>query len=89
MKVIAITGGVASGKSTLLNALKSKRFPTFNCDDEISKLYQSPAIITQIIKEFPSIFPNCKFNKATLKQQIVKNNSMLKKLQKLLSKICQ
>jgi dephospho-CoA kinase len=84
MHVVAVTGGVASGKSTLLKALKGKKFPTFNCDDEIAKLYQNPEITTQITNAFPSIFPDSKFNKTTLKQEIAKNNSTLKTLQKIL-----
>lgn len=82
MKIIAITGNIACGKTTLLNAF-SKKFPIFNCDNEISNLYQTPKIIQEIIKIFPEIFPNG-FNKANLKSAILKNEIKIKTLQKIL-----
>ena len=36
MKKIAITGGIGSGKSTVLSIIKNADYPVFSCD-EISK----------------------------------------------------
>jgi len=40
VKKIAITGGIATGKTTLLNILKDLGFKTFSCDQVVKKLYQ-------------------------------------------------
>ncbi len=51
MKKIAITGGVACGKSTVLRHI-SKHFPVFNCDEAIRILYHQSSTLEEIKKKF-------------------------------------
>lgn len=41
---IAITGSFASGKSFVLNCIKSMGYKVFSCDDYVRELYKSPEI---------------------------------------------
>lgn len=47
-KAIGITGPIGSGKSTILNYLKSKNFNTFSCDEMIHELYEDKTISNKI-----------------------------------------
>ncbi|MFN4196942.1 MAG: dephospho-CoA kinase [Caldimicrobium sp.] len=50
IKKIAITGGIATGKSTLLNLIKKLGFPTLSCDEVVHNLYSSMKVQEDIIK---------------------------------------
>lgn len=53
-KVVAITGGICTGKSFVLEELKKKNYPVFSCDDEIRDIRESnQEIKKQILEEFP------------------------------------
>ena len=41
-KIIAITGGIGSGKSTLCSKLKDKGFKIHSSDEQVAKIYQNP-----------------------------------------------
>ena len=41
-KIIGITGGIGSGKSTLSEYLKKLRFPVHESDKVVSKMYKKP-----------------------------------------------
>ncbi len=47
-KAIGITGPIGSGKSTVLNYLKSKNYLVFSCDEIVHELYRNPAISNKI-----------------------------------------
>ena len=49
-KAIGITGPIGSGKSTVLNYLKTKGYSTFSCDELIHELYKEPAIKAKVSK---------------------------------------
>ena len=42
MRLIGITGGIGSGKSTISNYLKKKGYPVHDSDAEVSQLYKKP-----------------------------------------------
>lgn len=50
LKKIAITGGIATGKSTILNLIKKLGFPTLSCDEVVQNLYSSKKVQEEIIK---------------------------------------
>ncbi|MFN3505173.1 MAG: dephospho-CoA kinase [Caldimicrobium sp.] len=50
IKKIAITGGIATGKSTLLNLIKKLGFPTLSCDEVVHNLYSSKKVQREVIK---------------------------------------
>lgn len=73
MKKIAITGGIASGKTAVAILFAAKNFPVFNCDDEVKKLYQNPKVLEKIKAQFPNSFTENTLNKTKLKQELTKN----------------
>ena len=42
MIVIGLTGGIASGKTTILNFIKKQNIPVHDSDDCVRKLYENP-----------------------------------------------
>ena len=53
-KLIAITGGIGSGKSFVLNTLKNNGYPTLSSDEIVKTLYKKPTV-KRILKDvFPS-----------------------------------
>ena len=53
-KLIAITGGIGSGKSLVLNTLEKAGYPTLSSDKIVKDLYKKPSV-KRIIK---NLFPN-------------------------------
>ncbi len=54
-KRIAITGGIGSGKSTLVEYVRKAGYPCFSCDAIYRELRQSPAYVEKI----RTLFPEC------------------------------
>lgn len=52
MKIIGITGGIGSGKSTICKLFKTLGIPVFDSDAEAKKLYTSKIVREEIIKIF-------------------------------------
>ena len=42
MLVIGLTGGIASGKSTIIRLLKKKKLPVHDSDSVVGAIYQKP-----------------------------------------------
>lgn len=57
MPVVAITGHIASGKSTVLEILKAKKVPVFDADKIVHRLYQNKAsrVYKAIAKRYPEV----------------------------------
>lgn len=53
-KVIGLTGGIGSGKTTVANEFSSLGVPVYITDLEAKKLMQSDSVLTQIKEEFGS-----------------------------------
>jgi dephospho-CoA kinase len=84
MLKIAVTGCIASGKSTLLNAISNRNIPIFDCDTTIRQLYCRENIVREILTQFPEIFVNGVFEKNILKNAINGCVQVRKKLQSIL-----
>lgn len=52
MKIIGVTGGIGSGKTTIINYIKEKGFAVYIADDAGKKVMQKPEIIQQINELF-------------------------------------
>ena len=52
--LVAITGGIGSGKSCALNLVKELGYPAFSCDEEVSALYKKRRVLSKLKKEFPT-----------------------------------
>ncbi len=53
-KVIALTGGIGSGKSSALSYLKSQGFTTLSCDEVCRELYKKRSVKRKLQKMFPT-----------------------------------
>lgn len=52
-KFIAVTGGIGSGKSKVIEIIESLGFPTISCDEVTKKLYKSQRVLRKIKKIIP------------------------------------
>lgn len=58
-KIIGLTGGIGSGKSTFANYFSEKKIPVYIADDQARELMKSPEILLEIHKTFgDSVFEN-------------------------------
>ena len=49
---IGVTGSISSGKSSFAKMLAQKKYPIFNADLIVTKLYKKKHIITSLKKKF-------------------------------------
>ena len=54
-KIIGLTGGIGSGKSTVAHYIASKGIPVYIADEEAKKLMQLPEVITSVQSIFSEI----------------------------------
>lgn len=67
---IAITGTIASGKSSVLDYLRERGEITISCDEINRELLHDPSYLLGLKALFPEVFLNGVFNKALLKEII-------------------
>ena len=82
MLKVAITGGIASGKSYALECIKKLNHPVISADEEIQKIYKDKDILRQISK----VFKIENITKESVKPIVLQNKSKLKILEKILYK---
>ena len=89
-KIIAITGGIGSGKSTFCSKLKEKGFKIHSSDEQVAKIYKNPD------KKFVTYLRTIGLSKSTSKKNIDKkiiskiifeNKQIRKKLELYIFKI--
>ena len=80
-KIIGLTGGIGSGKSTIANFFKEFGLPVYIADDEARKIMEKQYIIDQIKNVFGnSIFDNEILNRAKLADIVFNDSDQLSKL---------
>ncbi len=65
---IAITGGIGSGKTEAIAAVKNAGIDVINCDEIVSKLYRRQSFLRKIKKIFPTAVTGGIFLKADKKK---------------------
>jgi dephospho-CoA kinase len=85
MKIVGLTGGIGSGKSTVLNLFKELGATTYIADVEAKKLMNNdPELIKQITKLFKKkAYINNELNKSYISSIVFNNIEKLKALNKL------
>lgn len=84
-KLIGITGGIGSGKTTLANHLVKLGYPVYFADIEAKKISQSEALVTQIVEQFgASILVNGEIDRTALAEIVFKDPEALKKLNQII-----
>lgn len=83
-KIIGLTGGIGSGKTTIANYIKSIGIPVYNADAEAKKIMHCPEIM-QILKEQfgREIFDNNILNREKLSKIVFNNPEKLYQLNKI------
>ena len=80
-KIIGLTGGIGSGKTTIANYIKSLGIPVYIADDEAKKLLNDDTIQKEIKSAFgETIFENNLLSKERLSQIVFNDRDKLKKL---------
>ena len=80
-KIIGLTGGIGSGKTTIANYFMKSGVPVYIADDEARKIMQSDEIIEEIKKTFGiDIFENGILNREKLAQIVFGDPEKLKLL---------
>lgn len=80
---VAITGGIGSGKSTVVRYLQEKGFPVFSCDEIYKEIYSSNEYQSELAAVFPDCLIDGKIEKKLLTQKVFSDAEALKKLNKL------
>ena len=84
-KIIGLTGGIGSGKTTIANHLKSLGFPVYNSDEQAKKILYLPETIKSLKSVFGnSIFSNNLLDKEKLSQLVFNNQEELKVLNQII-----
>ena len=80
-KIIGLTGGIGSGKTTVANYFKSYGIPVYIADDEARKIMQSVDIMKAIKDLFGAdVFENETLNREKLAKIVFNNPESLEKL---------
>lgn len=80
-KIIGLTGGIGSGKTTIANHFKSLGIPIYIADEEAKKLMQSDEIVKAIKERFGAdLFENDILNRGKLAEAVFNDPDKLKQL---------
>ncbi|MDQ6469612.1 dephospho-CoA kinase [Flavobacterium sp. LHD-80] len=80
-KVIGLTGGIGSGKTTIANYFKEMGVPVYIADDAARAVMHSETVIEKVKKTFgESLFENNVLNRAKLAEIVFNNADQLAKL---------
>ena len=83
MKIIGITGGIASGKSTVSLYLEVKHDAyIFDADKEAKALLQSSFVKDKILQAFPNLED---FSATSIAQEVFKNSESQSKINNIIS----
>jgi dephospho-CoA kinase len=86
MKVIGLTGGIGSGKSTVARVYESLGYPVFDADKEALALYENdPTLLPKVVELFGDgvLLPDGRLNRMALASVVFSDESALKKLNAL------
>ncbi len=84
-KIICLTGGIGSGKTTVAKYLLSKNIPVFIADTEAKKLLDLPEVQKKLQKIFgKNIVENSAINKVKLANIVFSNPEKLQELNQII-----
>jgi dephospho-CoA kinase len=84
MKIIGITGGIGSGKTTITKYIESLGYPVYIADDEAKKLLDTPEVVNEIRNTFgEEIIENNLVDKKKLATFVFGNENKLKQLNEI------
>ena len=85
MKIIVITGRIATGKSTILEQFSFLGASSFSSDEMVNNIYHNDSeFLSKITDLFPEVIEKGKINKKKLSDLVFNDNKSLKELEKLI-----
>ncbi len=82
--IIGLTGGIASGKSTVSQILHKQKYCVINADSLIKRIYQEPATLDFISQLAPHIVSQNKINFKTLREVFFKDQKIQEQIESFL-----
>lgn len=80
-KIIGLTGGIGSGKSTVASFFKELGVPVYIADDEAKKLMEDPEIVSKVQSVFDeNVIENNALNRKKIAELVFSAPEKLKKL---------
>ncbi|WP_281637816.1 dephospho-CoA kinase [Flavobacterium marginilacus] len=81
VKIIGLTGGIGSGKTTVANEFASHGIPVYITDQEAKKIMQSDTVLNQVRAEFgDAVFENGLLIRERLSEIVFNDSDRLAKL---------
>ncbi|MEN6291744.1 MAG: dephospho-CoA kinase [Methanobacterium sp.] len=85
MKIVGITGGIGSGKTTITKYIESLGYPVYIADDEAKKLLDTPNVIKELTDTFGSeVTQDGLVDRKKLASFVFGNKDNLKKLNEII-----
>lgn len=84
MKLVAITGSIGCGKTTLASMVRRLGYCVYDVDGWVRRLYFKKDFIRVIGKHFPQVIEDEKVNKRALRNIVFNDNARLKELEGLI-----
>lgn len=80
-KIIGLTGGIGSGKTTIARLFEAEGIPVYISDDEAKKIMLSPITVEKVKQEFGDrVIDNNQIDRKVLSEIVFNNPEQLKKL---------
>ena len=80
---VAVTGGIGSGKSTVIKYIKTLGYPIFSCDEIYKEIIERADYIKKVKQIFPMAITNGKIDRQALGKIVFKNPKQRKALNEL------
>jgi dephospho-CoA kinase len=81
MKVIGLTGSMASGKSTVATMLRDEGVAVFDSDAVVHELYMDPDFAAALQKELGLVISNGAIDRSKLTKRLLEDPTLLPKLE--------
>lgn len=84
-KIVGLTGGIGSGKSTIAEYIHSKGIPVYIADDQAKKIMDDPEIVKKVREIFEeNVVENEKLNRKKIAELVFSSPNLLKKLNEII-----
>lgn len=83
-KIIGLTGGIGSGKSTIAEYIRSKGIPVYIADNQAKEVMNDPGVIKKVQEIFEeNVIENEKLNRKKIAELVFSSPKLLKKLNEI------
>lgn len=86
MKIIGVTGGIGSGKTTIINYIKNQGYPVFIADDAGKIVMENPQVIEKVNHLFNKdvLLPNGLLDRKKIAAIVFSNSEYLQQLNEII-----